>query len=213
MSKQESKKYSVYIHISPSNKYYVGITSQKPEHRWWNGNGYKRNKYFYAAIQKYGWNNFIHKVIAENLSECDAKNLEISLIKKLDSSNKEHGYNITLGGEGQYGMIVSDETRRKLSNSLKGQKTHLGINHSESTKLKISLSRTGKTHSEETKHKMRIESYNKKRVSQYDKNNNYIRNYISTMEAQRETNIPNTNIAKCCNGKLKTAGGYVWVYK
>ena len=39
--KQHEKKWTVYIHISPSNKYYVGITSREPELRWKNGKGYQ----------------------------------------------------------------------------------------------------------------------------------------------------------------------------
>lgn len=35
--------YTVYKHISPSNKVYIGITSRKPELRWRKGNGYYNN--------------------------------------------------------------------------------------------------------------------------------------------------------------------------
>ena len=206
------KEYTVYIHILPSNKYYVGITSKKPEYRWWNGKGYKNNKYFYNAIKKYGWNNFQHEIIAEHLTEQEAKNFEIVLISKLEATNRKYGYNITLGGESNNGRIVSEETKQKLSNSLKGKKTHLGIKQSEETKQKISKSLTGRKHSEDTKINMRNNSYNKKQVSQYDKYYKLLNTYISTMEAQRETCIPNTNIVKCCNGKLKTADGYIWKY-
>lgn len=36
----ERKCYCVYIHISPSNKAYIGITSISPEERWDGGRGY-----------------------------------------------------------------------------------------------------------------------------------------------------------------------------
>ena len=32
--------WTVYRHIAPSGKVYIGITCQKPEYRWNNGNGY-----------------------------------------------------------------------------------------------------------------------------------------------------------------------------
>lgn len=73
MDKIEKNNYTVYVHITPNNKRYVGITSTKVEKRWVNGNGYKSQKYFYRAIEKYGWDNIQHEIITENLSEHMAK--------------------------------------------------------------------------------------------------------------------------------------------
>ena len=67
------KTYIVYMHISPSKKKYIGITSLPTEKRWKNGNGYKKQPYFHRAINKYGWDNFQHIIIARGLSEEDAK--------------------------------------------------------------------------------------------------------------------------------------------
>ena len=57
MSKEiKIKKYFVYMHTSPNNKRYIGITSYtNPKRRWKGGYGYHKNDYFYRAIQKYGW--------------------------------------------------------------------------------------------------------------------------------------------------------------
>ena len=52
-----------------------------------------------------------------------------------------------------------------------------------------------------------------KPVLQYDKNMNFISYYYSAHEASRINNINIGNIAKCCNGKLKTYKGYIWRYK
>lgn len=43
----DNKKYVIYMHISPSRKRYIGITSQIPEKRWHkDGSGYKDNHIF-----------------------------------------------------------------------------------------------------------------------------------------------------------------------
>ena len=113
--------YIVYTHISPSGKRYIGITCQKPEYRWNNGRGYIKNKHFYRAINKYGWDNFEHIIIARSLSEEEAKWLEIELIREFDSTNQEKGYNITLGGEGSNGRKLSDEEKKEISKRTKGE--------------------------------------------------------------------------------------------
>ena len=57
------------MHVSPSKKYYIGITSQAVNKRWKNGKGYKSSPYFYNAIQKYGWNNFEHNILFTDLKK------------------------------------------------------------------------------------------------------------------------------------------------
>lgn len=122
--------YTVYMHISPNSKRYIGITCQKPEYRWSNGKGYKNNQHFTRAIEKYGWDNFEHIIIVKGLSEDEAKWLEIELIREFDSTNQKKGYNITIGGDGVRGinpfeMVDKEkgkEWRRKISEALKGKK-------------------------------------------------------------------------------------------
>lgn len=45
--------YSVYMHTTPNNKKYIGITKQKPVKRWQNGGGYKNQPLMWKAIKKY----------------------------------------------------------------------------------------------------------------------------------------------------------------
>ena len=52
-----------------------------------------------------------------------------------------------------------------------------------------------------------------KPVLQYTKDGEFIAEYKSTMDAYRKTGIDNSGISKCCLGKQKTAGGFVFKYK
>ena len=107
-----SFNYTVYVHITPNNKFYIGITSNKPNLRWQNGKGYKLNEYFNNAINKYGWNNIKHDIIANNLTKQEAENFEILLINKLRSNDEQYGYNIKIGGNT---ATHSEETKLKMS--------------------------------------------------------------------------------------------------
>jgi hypothetical protein len=51
-----------------------------------------------------------------------------------------------------------------------------------------------------------------KKVNQYDLKNNFIKNYPSMKEAERQLGIQTTLISQCCRGLIKTAGGYIWKY-
>lgn len=112
----------VYKHINKINgKIYIGITREKkPEKRWKNGLGYKHSSHLWAAIQKYGWSNFDHEVIASGLTEQEACSMEIDLIKKYKSNNNQFGYNIAEGGSAPK---WTEET--KLKNS--GANNYLSI--------------------------------------------------------------------------------------
>ena len=100
---KSEKSYTIYMHKNKTNgKVYIGQTSQIPERRWQNGYGYIENKYFYRAIQKYGWKDgFEHIILFENLSLDEANEKEIELIKLYNSTKKENGYNFSPGGSGE----------------------------------------------------------------------------------------------------------------
>lgn len=134
-----SRKYFVYVHVSPSNKRYVGITSQtKPEWRWsYEGRGYESNEHFWRSINKYGWDNFEHLVVASNLTKEEACALEQKLIAEYNTTDSRFGYNHTSGGE--HG-IPSSETLNKLSKIRKGK------SFSEEHKRHLSESMKGKKH-------------------------------------------------------------------
>lgn len=52
----------------------------------------------------------------------------------------------------------------------------------------------------------------KKKIIQYDKDGNFIRNWECAKDVKNELGIDNGDIGKCCKGKKNTAGGYKWKY-
>jgi len=183
--------YVVYIHTSPSNKRYVGITCTEVEKRWRHGNGYYRNKYFARAIKKYGWDNFKHEIVATGLSKIEAEEIEKSLITRYQSNVKEHGYNIKSGGD---------------SNG----------KHAEESKILMSQNRKGKgtqPKSEETRQRMRKShkgGASSKRVQCIETGEIY----ESINDAARAVSINKKVISSCCRGveHYNTAAGYHWQF-
>ena len=104
--------YCVYKHTAPNGKVYIGVTKQIPTERWQRGLGYRTQQRFYRAIQKYGWGNFVHEVLFDGLTQEEAERIEIDLIRKYQSNDKNYGYNIESGGN--FNKEISEETRQKL---------------------------------------------------------------------------------------------------
>ena len=94
--------YTVYMHKNKINgKVYIGVTSQNIKWRFGKEGEQYKNQPFYKAIKKYGWNNFEHIILYENLTKKEAGIKELELIKKYKANQKEFGYNIKLGGFGE----------------------------------------------------------------------------------------------------------------
>ena len=74
----EEKCYTVYMHICPNNKKYIGITGQKPEKRWRNGFNYRNSILFNRAIKKYSWENIQHKILYEHLTKEEAEQKKLN---------------------------------------------------------------------------------------------------------------------------------------
>lgn len=92
-------KWSVYVHTNKINgKRYVGITSEKPSTRWGRGSHYTGCRYFYFAVQKYGWDNFDHEIIISGISKRLAEEMERGLIEHYKTRDQKYGYNIQAGG-------------------------------------------------------------------------------------------------------------------
>ena len=150
--------------------------------------------------------------------------MEINLIKKYNTQNKEFGYNIMADGTAPQ---LPQEVRNKISKALKGNKNRLGKKCSEEKKKKISLAQKGRklteehkaklrkpksiTHpcSEETKQKIIANKKDKKAIICIETNIEY----ESIQECARQLNLYASNICKVLKGKIKTTGGFHFRYK
>lgn len=214
--------YTVYQHKNKINsKVYIGITMQEPEKRWGtNGNNYKSSPHFFAAIQKYGWDNFEHNILFTNFTREEACVKEQELIKMYNSTDRNFGYNSTSGGEN---FMMNEETKEKISQALKGNKNGLGKSCSEEKKEKISKAQKGREFSEEHKQKLSEAAQKRHTPCSEEKkkilSNNYPNKkqvyceelnqvFESVQECSRQLSIPATNISKLCRGKGKTLKGY-----
>ena len=234
----KEKKWCVYCHTNKANgKKYIGITSKTPNRRWGKEGIYYKTQFFYRAIQKYGWDNFEHEILYKELKEQDAKNKEIELIKKYNTKNREYGYNLTDGGDGNAGIIISEETRDNLRKSHLGQVawnsgmkgcykmpesariSHLKNWKSDEYRKRQTLAHLGNKQSEETKRKISKNSARRVSIYQLNKETNEIINeFSSIIDAINLIGLKKTassSISSCCTcrEKHKTAYGYKWIYK
>ena len=178
--------YTVYQHRNLKNgKSYIGMTSREPKKRWRSGWGYKNNLRMWSDIQNSDWNkDWEHNIIGKFEDKQEALNIEEMFIWLFDSTND--GYNTSTYGGTSYKR--TDETKKKISES-----------------------KTGKHFSEETKRKIR-ENNPSKAVIQLSKDGEFIAEYPSTREAERQTGCHHQSICKCCKGKYKSTGGFIWKY-
>lgn len=198
--------WKVYVHINKlNNKKYVGITSKdNPNHRWNSGRGYAENPHFYSAITKYGWDEFEHIILYDNLTATQAKETERKLISMWKTQNPDYGYNMTSGGDGTPNYYPSEETRRKKAIA------SMRENLSEETLRRRSESLRGRKFTEE--HKRRIGDANSKPVEMYSLDGEYIRTFCSAHKAEVELGIRHSHISQCCHNKRRSTGGYIWKF-
>lgn len=110
--------YTVYKHITPDGRVYIGCTRQRPESRWGTGGiGYWENHEFRKAILECGWESIKHEIIATHLDKETALALESEEIHRCKSTDIRYGYNRLPGR--LHPEEISVVTRQKLSESSK----------------------------------------------------------------------------------------------
>ena len=121
----------IYRCTLPNGKMYIGQTYREFQERQYEHirkskikteNGY--NYPFYRAIRKHGVENLIWDILdcASSQEELNEKEKYwISYYNTYIKSKNSNGYNQTLGGEGQSGLVHTNESKNKISKSELGE--------------------------------------------------------------------------------------------
>lgn len=98
-----------------NNKVYVGFDSNFPNRIYAHKCYSKTTDYkFYRAIRKHGFDNFKWEIIFQSLErDYTLKIMEPYFIK--ENNSFKCGYNSTIGGDGTFGRIMSDNQKENLS--------------------------------------------------------------------------------------------------
>ena len=224
-------KWLIYKHTNKINgKVYIGQTKQDPKKRWQNGLGYVHCTKFFAAIRKYGWDNFEHEIIMSNIPSQELANLWEQFWVEQYKHHTEL-YNLTEGGmshemseetkakigKAHRGKIVSENTRQKLRDAnLEYLKTHTnsfkGKHHSDKSKKLLSESHKGLIAGKKNPFYGSCRTGKLNPVSKKVLCTETEKIYDCITDVERELKINHSLISRCCKGKCKTAGGYHWKY-
>lgn len=208
-----------------NNKIYIGqsidIAQRWREHRS-DALINRDNSILHKAIKKYGEFNFSYEII----EECSKEKLDEREIYWIQYYNSmiPNGYNQTSGGYSGQGELFRKPV---LQYDLKGNFIQEFESASEAARqLNVFKSNlTAACRGESTQcggFQWKYKDSNKKIsivpdksgkiVYQYDKQMNLIAIFTSAVDAEKNTGIKAGNIRQCCNGRNKTAGGFVWRY-
>lgn len=177
------------------------------------------------ARKKYSNIDMWDYTILELCEEKDLLQKEKYYIQKYDTY--KNGYNENDGGDGNVAYKHSEETKHKISESTKKRPPA-----STETRKKISNSLKGHTFTEESKEKISdtLKEYFKNNpnpndgkrgkectwarvIGQYDKEGNLIKVWYGTPEIVRNNpSYKGSFIVNVCKGRKKTAYGYIWKY-
>lgn len=156
-------------------------------------------KHLQRAYDKYGEDSFTSEILCQCEQGEDLDELEKYYISKYNSYSD--GYNLTLGGKGDSGLIVTDEFRQRMSDLVRGSKNpNYGNKWTKEMKENLSKklssgARKGKNNSRAVK-VIRVED-----CVPFD--------YME--EAAKSVGLKSgSSIIRCLKNKSYIAGGYHW---
>lgn len=215
----------IYLFTNSANgKQYVGQTIHERKRLLEHARSKDKNSLIDRAIEKYGLApdgtisyEVIYRIEDEIENVQNALNLKEQYFINEYDCMFPNGYNLVPGGTSRAGWHPSDEARKKLSESHKGNTPHnKGVHWSDDMKQLISERTKQSMNRPETKAKCSAakkgNTYKRKPVVQYTKDGQYIATHPSSHHASKSTNVCQSSISLCCTGKYKQAGGFVWKY-
>lgn len=195
------KTYTVYKHITPNGKVYIGASKNYGSRFGTNGRGYGHQP-FWQAIQEFGWENIKHEIIADGLSKHQAEALEAKVIAEHNATDHEFGYNVR-----RYGTINNDKP-------LKGEaynrivELNRSKEHRDACKL-ANFKRLGiPLDSKSRRERIAENKTNKKKYVCFETGEAF----ETAAEAEKKTGIKAGCIRDACNKRYATAGGLHWCY-
>jgi group I intron endonuclease len=200
----------IYKITNPNGKIYIGqsVRLQYRKNQYKNLNVSQQPR-IYNSIKKYGWENHLFEIIEE--CSIEYLNEQETYWKQyyLDQVKGDWRYVLFCGMYDNGNGPLSEETKRKISNALKGRQTPWSIPQATA----MGKANKGKTRTLYFKNNVRLN--NSKPVLQYDKQGNFIKEWECGYDAARYLNKPNGAISECCcgTGGRKSAYGYIWKFK
>lgn len=193
----------IYKITNPKGKIYIGqSTNINKRFKQYKIIDCKNQIKLYNSLSKYNPENHLFEI----LEECEEELLnekEIYWGSKFNVLDK-NGLNLKLGnGKGS----CSEQTKNKM------RKAKIGKKDSELTKQTKSQSAKGRIKSTKWRQNISNSHPTKKPVEQYSLGGAKINEYISINETARQTGIRVGDISACCNGKQKTAFGFIFKFK
>ena len=154
------------------------------------------------AIRKYGKHKFKREILLFCNTQEEALIEESKLVTD-EFVQRPDTYNLKKGGEGGgcVGRVMSESSRKKLSESRKG------IQFSEEHIEKLRVASSNRTLSKKSRKLI------SKSIIQLSMSGEVIKEWSSTMDVERELSINHASITQCCKGKRKSAGSFKWKYK
>ncbi len=199
----------IYKITNPKQKVYIGSSIDI----------YKRIKHYkskdckgqiklYNSILKYGWANHKFEIICECSYE-ELYKME-SYYGSMFNVLSKNGLNLILPKSDDIKYGISEETRKKMSESKKGIKnTFYGKRHSDEAKNKIKLFQTGRKHTEE--HKKKVSLNNAKNLSKIVLDLNTGVFYNSAKEVSDLYNINHSTLRSQLNGSNKNKTNFIYI--